>query len=57
MYAGSASPVYRRNAYYRYSPGFIHSGGPVRNHGFGGRRVTDRFRDNSHPYEALKSSL
>ncbi|GAA0157820.1 RNA metabolism protein [Lithospermum erythrorhizon] len=47
---GSASPVRRRNEDHRYSPGFGHSGGPVRNNGFGGRRSMDRYRDYSLPY-------
>ncbi|XP_011078305.1 zinc finger Ran-binding domain-containing protein 2 isoform X1 [Sesamum indicum] len=49
MRAGSVSPVRRRDAHHRFSPGFEHSDG-ARSRGFGNGRDTGRYRDYSPPY-------
>ncbi|KAL2479793.1 RNA-binding protein-related [Abeliophyllum distichum] len=50
MRAGSVSPVRRRDADRRYSPGFDHSGAPPRGRGFGSGRDLGRYREHSPPY-------
>lgn len=50
MRAGSVSPVRRRDAHHRYSPGFEPSDGASRSRGFGNEREPGRFRDYSPPY-------